>query len=106
MDVISLRLRPIQPSQAARAIGRFLAQRGAEDDDAQQDGLSADTLEQLRGMRAALQASGKAKKSRTSRHSSSSAVTAAAAAAAAAPQAAAEGEGGGSGAGSSKRRRL
>ena len=55
MDVISLRLRPIQPSHAARAIGRFLAQRGAEDDDLQQDGLGADTLEQLRGMKAALQ---------------------------------------------------
>ncbi len=64
MDVLSMRLRPIQPSHAARAIGRFLVQQGCGEDHV--DGLlSADVVEQLKGMKAALQVKGKAKKSRT-----------------------------------------
>ena len=102
MDVISLRLRPIQPSHAARAIGRFLAQRSGEGEDDAAQGLSADVYEQLKGMKAALQVVGKAKKSR-SRFSSSSASASSSAEAALPLAAADEGE---ASASSGKRRRL
>ncbi len=62
MELLSLRLRPIEPAHAARAIERFLSHQSL-----QGDGLSSDVASQLKGMQAALQ-----KGKRRSRFSSSS----------------------------------